>query len=151
MTITIRPAAPPDQAAILALVTQFATSFTPQQSAFEASFSRLLKEESACLRVAESEEGIIGYCLGFDHDTFYANGRVAWVEEIMVLEAYRRHHIGQQLMDAFEAWAIARGSILVALATRRAASFYTALGYEESATYFRKILPRPSDDPTSTD
>jgi GNAT superfamily N-acetyltransferase len=151
MPITIRPAAPTDQAAIFALVTQFAISFTPQQSAFEASFSRLLKEESACLSVAESEEGVIGYCLGFDHDTFYANGRVAWVEEIMVLEAYRRHHIGQNLMDAFEAWAITRGSILVALATRRAASFYTALGYEESATYFRKILLRHSDDPTSAD
>lgn len=148
MPITIRTAIPADQDAIFALVAQFATSFTPDRSAFEASFARLLIEESACALVAESEEGIIGYCLGFDHDTFYANGRVAWVEEIMVQEAYRRHRIGQQLMQAFEGWAAARGSILVALATRRAASFYTALGYEESATYFRKILPRHSDDPT---
>jgi len=30
---------------------------------------------------------------------------------------------------------------LVALATRRAAPFYQALGYEESATYLRKLLP----------
>ena len=30
---------------------------------------------------------------------------------------------------------------LVALATRRAAPFYRAAGYEESATYFRKVLP----------
>ena len=29
---------------------------------------------------------------------------------------------------------------VVALATRRAAPFYRALGYEESAIYFRKIL-----------
>jgi hypothetical protein len=29
--------------------------------------------------------------------------------------------------------------LLVALATRRAAPFYRALGYEESATYFRKV------------
>jgi hypothetical protein len=28
----------------------------------------------------------------------------------------------------------------VALATRRAAPFYRALGYEDSATYFRKVL-----------
>jgi hypothetical protein len=40
-------------------------------------------------------------------------------------------------MSAFEQWAAAQGC---ALATRRAAPFYRALGYEESATYFRKVL-----------
>jgi hypothetical protein len=30
--------------------------------------------------------------------------------------------------------------VLVALASRRAADFYRALGYEESAVYFRKVL-----------
>lgn len=151
MDIIIRNALLTDQDAIFVLVTQFATSFTPQRSAFEGSFTRLLSNEAACLLVAESDEEIVGYCLGFDHETFYANGRVAWVEEIMVQEAFRRHHVGQGLMDAFEAWAVARGSILVALATRRAASFYKTLGYEESATYFRKILPRPADDSASAD
>jgi hypothetical protein len=43
------------------------------------------------------------------------------------------------LMSAFEQWAAAQGCALIALATRRAAPFYRALGYEESATYFRKV------------
>ena len=43
-------------------------------------------------------------------------------------------------MDAFEQWAAAEGCALIALATRRAAPFYRALGYEESAAYFRKVL-----------
>jgi hypothetical protein len=43
-------------------------------------------------------------------------------------------------MEAFESWAKSRGAALVALATRRAAPFYLALGYEESASYFRKLL-----------
>jgi hypothetical protein len=30
--------------------------------------------------------------------------------------------------------------VLVALATRRAAPFYLALGYQESAAYLRKVL-----------
>jgi len=47
-------------------------------------------------------------------------------------------------MAAFEAWAAEHGCALVALATRRAAPFYRALGYEESAAYFRKLLTRPS-------
>jgi hypothetical protein len=40
----------------------------------------------------------------------------------------------------FEQWAAARDCALVALATRRAAPFYRALGYEQSAIYHRKIL-----------
>ena len=43
-------------------------------------------------------------------------------------------------MNAFEEWSVAQGCALVALATRRAAPFYLSLGYEESATYFRKVL-----------
>jgi GNAT superfamily N-acetyltransferase len=43
-------------------------------------------------------------------------------------------------MSAFEQWAADWGCVLVALATRRAAPFYRALGYEESAIYHRKVL-----------
>jgi hypothetical protein len=35
------------------------------------------------------------------------------------------------------------GCTLVALATRRAAPFYRALGYQDSAVYFRKVLNPP--------
>jgi GNAT superfamily N-acetyltransferase len=48
--------------------------------------------------------------------------------------------LGAALMGAFKRWAAAEGCALVALATRRAAPFYVALGYEESAAYFRKVL-----------
>ena len=83
---------------------------------------------------------IIGYCLGFDHYAFYANGRIAWVEEITVKESVRRRGVGKVLMENFEEWSSKRGNRLVALATRRAASFYKSVGYEESARYFRKLL-----------
>jgi hypothetical protein len=43
-------------------------------------------------------------------------------------------------MSAFERWAAGHGCTLVALATRRAAPFYRALGYEDSAAYLRKVL-----------
>jgi GNAT superfamily N-acetyltransferase len=94
----------------------------------------------AWLAAAARDGTVLGYCLGFDHMAFYANGRVAWVEEIVVRPEWRRSRLGARLMTAFEDWARSRGARLVALATRRAAPFYTALGYEESATYFRKLL-----------
>jgi hypothetical protein len=43
-------------------------------------------------------------------------------------------------VSAFEQWAAAQDCVLIALATRRAAPFYRALGYHESAVYFRKVL-----------
>ena len=136
----IRKANLTDRNGVFSLVTQFATSFEPDRERFEVSFRNIIANESACLLVAGAPGEVVGYCLGFDHDTFSANGRVSWVEEIMVKPALRQERIGAALMDALESWAKSRDSALIALATRRASPFYLALGYEESATYFRKLL-----------
>jgi GNAT superfamily N-acetyltransferase len=129
-----------DRDALYSLARAFATSFTVERSAFEASLAVLLESPDAFIAVASDDGHTVGYVLGFDHHTFFANGRVAWVEEIMVSEPLRRRGIGRQLMENFECWARSRQSNLIALATRRAASFYRSLGYDESATYFRKLL-----------
>jgi len=57
-----------------------------------------------------------------------------------VSETARRNGIGLALEREFEAWARDRDAKLIALATRRAVSFYSAVGYEESAVYLRRIL-----------
>ena len=137
---TIRRAGPQDGPALFLLACAFATSFTVEQTAFESAFEQLLTQTEAFLAVAEMEEEIVGYVLGFDHLTFFANGRVAWVEEIMVSTEVRRQGVGRQLMAAFEDWARVREARMIALATRRASSFYIALGFAESAQYFRKPL-----------
>ena len=136
----IRKARMDDADALFALVEQFARSFRPQRAAFRQVLERLLRDEAVWLSVAEGSGGMVGYCLGFDHDAFYANGRVSYVEEIFVAPDHRRNGIGRALMMAFEEWARSRGSKLVGLATRRAAPFYSALGFEESAVFFRKVL-----------
>jgi GNAT superfamily N-acetyltransferase len=140
MNIHIREARDADRAVIFQLAKSLATSFVVQEESFEQVFSELSASPQACLVVAEIDSHVVGYALGFDHWTFYANGRVAWGEEIFVLEEFRRHKIGDRLMRVIEVWATQRGATLIALATRRAASFYKALGYEESASYFRKLL-----------
>jgi GNAT superfamily N-acetyltransferase len=138
--IAIRRSKPCDCEVVFSLARAFATSFVVERPAFESSFSALLESPDAFLAIADDGERTAGYVLGFDHRTFFANGRVSWVEEIMVVEGMRRQGVGRQLMQSFEAWARQRQSRLVALATRRAASFYRSIGYEESATYFRKSL-----------
>ena len=142
MNIIFREAHAGDSDDLFALVKQFATSFKPNRESFDLCISHLVPDESAKLFVAEWDGEVIGYCLGFDHYALYANGRVSWVEEITVRADLRRKGIGRSLMNGFEGWARSRGSKLVGLATRRAAPFYAALGYEESALYFRKLVSR---------
>jgi GNAT superfamily N-acetyltransferase len=77
---------------------------------------------------------MIGYVLGTAHPATYASGHVAWVEEIIVREEFRRNGIGKLLMEDFERWAASKNCRVIALATRRAAEFYIGLSYAESAT-----------------
>jgi len=140
MEVNIRNARLDDADELFELVKDFATSFRPERAAFDMSLRQLIEDDTAKLIVAVFDGQLVGYCLGFDHCTFYANGRVAWVEEIAVREDCKRKGVGGQLMETFEKWSVSRGSKLVALATRRAATFYEALGYENSATYYRRLL-----------
>jgi GNAT superfamily N-acetyltransferase len=140
MRVTIAPIRVDDLDALFPLVERFAASFRPERVAFDAAAHALLARDDVWLGGAKLSGALVGYCLGFEHVTFYANGRVAWVEEIMVAEAQRRRGVGRSLMDGFEAWSRSRGSKLIGLATRRADAFYAALGYERSATYYRKLL-----------
>jgi GNAT superfamily N-acetyltransferase len=133
-----------DAAAVWPLARDFATSFVPQRDAFETTFAGLVDAPDTLLVVAEAHPtGVVGYLLANSHPTFFANGPVVWVEEIMVADAARRLGIGRLLMTAAEGWARESGAAYVSLATRRAGEFYRALEYEKSATFFRKPLDLP--------
>jgi GNAT superfamily N-acetyltransferase len=137
----IRPAGPGDADSVAALAAELAQSFAFSEERFRVTYPALLAAGGTRLLLAVNGTESTGYLLGFRHLTFYANGPVAWVEEIVVRQHDRGQGTGRALMNEFEQWAAAQGCALVALATRRAAPFYGALGYEESATYFRKVLP----------
>ncbi len=141
--IRIRPAGRGDAAAVAGLASALAQSFPFSRAEFDRGYPAVLAADGTCLLLADTGNGssCLGYLLGFQHLTFFANGWVGWVEEIFVSPEQRGHGAGRALMGAFERWAAGRGCRLVALATRRAAPFYLALGYQESATYFRKVLP----------
>ena len=138
----IRQAGRADADMIAGLAAELAQSFAFCRADFDVSYPALLAERNACVLVAVQDGDCVGYLLGFWHLTFFANGPVGWVEEIMVRREHRGRGIGRDLMSAFERWVAARGCTMVALATRRAAPFYLALGYEESAAYLRKLLRR---------
>ncbi|HEX9709506.1 MAG TPA: GNAT family N-acetyltransferase [Candidatus Thermoplasmatota archaeon] len=129
-----------DGGQLFELVRDFVTSFPADESAFARSFEVLLDDPGCDLLCAFDGAEMTGYVLAFRHPTFFANGPVAWVEELHVRPEYRRRGIAAALMRAVESRAREHGVRLVALATRRADEFYRAIGYEESATYYRRVL-----------
>ena len=139
-SVTVRAADLADADALWPLVRDFATSFTPDRTVFERTLPALLARDDTLLVVAESEARVVGYLLASVHLTLFANGAVAWVEEVMVESDARRGGAGSALMLAAERWAVGEGAAYVSLASRRAAAFYDALGYDDSAVFFRKTL-----------
>jgi GNAT superfamily N-acetyltransferase len=138
MTTMVRPATIDDIDAIWPLVSVFATSFTPDRTAFARILPGLMRRDDVLVLVGEVEGEVAGYLLAALHPTFFANGPVAGVEEVMVAPAHRRSGVGAALMAAAETWADACGAGYVSLASRRAGDFYLALGYEDSATFYKK-------------
>ncbi len=138
--ITIREAAAEDVDAVWPLARDLATSYEVDHDTYATILTRLVREPTVVLLVATDDGAVVGYLLGQRHATFHAGGPVIWVEEVMVAEARRGAGVGRALMEAVEERARASGAAYVALATRRAADFYTALGYRESATYFKKSI-----------
>jgi GNAT superfamily N-acetyltransferase len=137
----VRGAEVGDAPQVFEIARGMATSFTPSYPACEANLRVLVGQPDARLLVVENGSGgVEAYLLGFVHLAFFADGPVAWVEEVAVRPERQRQGLGRALAAAFEEWARAREARLVALATRRAAAFYSALGYEESAVYFRKVM-----------
>jgi GNAT superfamily N-acetyltransferase len=140
--VAVRRAAPGDRGALRDLAAALAVSFELDAPSFDVAFDLLRERDGTALFVAGRDGVVAGYVLAFDHPTFFANGPVTWVEELFVTEAERGNGIGRALMEAVERWSRERDAALVALATRRAGSFYEALGYERSADYFRKMTRR---------
>jgi GNAT superfamily N-acetyltransferase len=116
----VRPAEAGDLTAVACLAAELAQSFPFSPESFRASYPSLLADHGARLLLAGDGQETLGYLLGFRHLTFYANGPVAWVEEVVVRPGDRGRGVGGALMSAFEQWAEGQGCALVALATRPA-------------------------------
>lgn len=140
-TVRIRRADASDSKQLLPLARALATSYEVDGTAFITVLNAQIALPTGLVLVAEKQTHIVGYALAQLHHTFHANGPVVWVEEVMVQSPHQGAGIGRALMKEIKAWGEDCGAAYIALATRRAAKFYEALGYEPSATYFKQALP----------
>lgn len=68
----------------------------------------------------------------------------AWIEDMVVDEAYRKHGIGRELLHAVLQWAKDKGAtraqLLVDLDNTAAVGYYNHLGWESSRMGMRRIM-----------
>ena len=103
--VQVRRARTGDAGAVAGLAGELAQSFPFSREQFDLAYPALVASQDACLLVAAEDGECLGYVLGFRHLTFYANGPVGWVEEILVRPECRGRGLGRALMSAFERWA----------------------------------------------
>lgn len=127
------------------LVQELAFSYRPERSIFERSFSELIERPDTLVLVAVANtSAVVGYLLGSYHGTFFANGPVAWIEELMVSESIRHHGVATKLMSSAEDWARTIPTAYIALASRRRVTSTSGL-----ATRIRQPSSgRPSSRPS---
>ena len=145
--LEVRRAKLADELALFALVRQFPGATLPSNESFAASLRLKLKDHDAIVAVAELDGRLVGYIAGDAHETFYAGGKIAWIDEILVVESERRQGATKHALEAlteFENWAAGGRCQMVGLATDAAVSFYEELGFESGAGYFKRYL-KPGD------
>ncbi|HKJ94343.1 MAG TPA: GNAT family N-acetyltransferase [Gammaproteobacteria bacterium] len=136
----IRAAAKRDADGVFELADRLDAAVPVDREAFDELYPKIIRSNTACCLVALAGDEVHGYASGFMHDTIYASGPVAYLDEMVVSEDLRHSGIGTQLVKAFEEWATESGCRLIGLAVEGAAPFYESLGYQRIAGHYRKAL-----------
>lgn len=108
------------------------------------SFHKVLNNPSNFILIAEDGGVITGFLTFSVRDVIRYPKQIAEVDELFVLEEYRKHGVGKQLMEQMEKKAkeLNCHKIFIESATEREAAhkFYESLGYKNNGYHFVKKL-----------
>jgi len=138
--ITIRRARVEDRERLYELLCQFVWSTTPDRTAFETNFPMVLEDGNTHVRVADEGGVVLGYSLDVVQWTFYANGPIVLLQELMVDPARRGEGIGGKLVEEMVRQSRTAGAREITVPTRRAKEYYPRFGFTEIAGYFKLKL-----------
>jgi N-acetylglutamate synthase-like GNAT family acetyltransferase len=138
--MVIRSAGEKDQNRLFELLKQFAITRIPNQAEFDKNYPQVINDPNVFLKVAEIEGNVVGYYLAILQWTFYANGKVVLLQELMMDPDYRGKGIGSDLLKHAIETAKNSGAQEISLFTSRAPDYYPRFGFEMKASYFRLKL-----------
>lgn len=150
--LTVRPAAPDDVPAIVALLvagSRMPEVEAPGEPARYVEAIERIREAHGEVLVAAQDGAVLGVVqLMLLAHLQHAGGSVAEVESVHVAASRRRDGIGRALLEAAVAWAVDRGCYRIQLTSHRsrdgAHRFYEAIGFEPTHVGYKRLLG-PSD------
>src|SRR5215213_10173765 len=150
--VRVRPYAPPDREAVLALASRLTIGVAPWLDAAamlvaaKDGLGRMLdrlRPDQAVL-VTQADDGRVVGFVSVERQVAWAGGVQAYVGELVVAEAAEGRGVGRALLGAVEAWARDQDCRMVALDTGatnvRAREFYRRLGFGEESIKLVKVL-----------
>src|SRR5437899_1778742 len=141
MIITIRQATQGDYGELMVLYNKFAEKNLYSQHDHD-SFKEVLKNTSNHMYVAEDAGKIIGFAFFSTRFVVRYPKHIMQLEELFVLDSYRKQGVGGRLMEVMEEKAkdLDCYNIYIESSMKRkeAHKFYEDLGYKKSGYYFKK-------------
>ena len=122
------------------LSNQLSDAVKVERNVLEENIVRIAGKEDHVILIAESDRRVVGYLSAYFHWAIYANGQVAYIDEIVVAKERRHRGIGTELLSQFERLAENRKCVLISLATAGAKAFYEKQEYRSKASYYKKYL-----------
>ena len=122
------------------LSNQLSVSVNVDMHSLENHIDLTYKDTNYLILVAELKNSLVGYVSAYFHNAIYANGKVVYIDEIVVAAEHRGNRIGSMLLRELERLAKVQNCILVSLASGGAKGFYEKSGYISKASYFKKYL-----------
>jgi GNAT superfamily N-acetyltransferase len=141
--MVIRSAAAADNAAVFRLCQQLDMINPPaDRDDFDLTFFTILGGKGVgrdVLLVSQDDSGlVVGYAYLTVSRLLYAGGLSGHLEELVVDSDARGAGIGSALVRACERVCADRGVGQLTMSTRRAGAFYSRLGYEKTADFYKK-------------
>ena len=143
-SLTIRPAASGDAAAISRLLDQLGHPASAAE--IPERIEKLHARPGTIVLVAERAGEVVGVVTVHLFQSLHAHEPVAWLTTVVVDESVRGKGVGSVLVARAEEWAIQHGAIRVSLTSalhrKRAHEFYKARNYEHTGVRLSKIFPQ---------
>jgi len=134
----------PAMVGLLAALFNIEQDFKPDTERQIRGLAGVLASPNACIMLARSAQGeAIAMCSAQLVFSTAEGAHSAWIEDMVVHEAWRGRGIGRQVLQAVLAWASERGAtraqLLADLDNQPALDYYQHLGWQETQLIARRL------------
>ena len=129
---------------LLAALFSIEQDFKPDTERQVRGLAGVLASPNACIMVARCAEGkAIAMCSAQLVFSTAEGAHSAWIEDMVVHQAWRRRGVGRQVLQAVLAWASEHGAtraqLLADLDNQPALDYYQHLGWQETQLIARRL------------